>query len=59
MGSGPTTLTYLKTVIQQKEVEDSIKRKSSGFGYFLLVIPFLYLLPYLIVYELFSRRQHF
>jgi hypothetical protein len=58
MSSGPFTLKYMETVASRRDREDAIARKTSGFGYYLLAIPFLWILPYLLIYEFFSARQN-
>ncbi len=48
---------YMKTVASREDREEAIERKTSGFEYYLLFIPFLLVLPYLVVYEFFRARQ--
>jgi hypothetical protein len=54
----PYTLKFLETVASQRDREDAFARKTSGFGYYLLILPVLWLLPYVLVYEYFRMRQN-
>jgi hypothetical protein len=48
----PFTLKFMETVASREDREDAIYRKTSGFGYFLLV-PFLpFFLIWMMLYEL-------
>jgi hypothetical protein len=57
MSLTPYTLKYLETIASRRDREDAIERKSSGFGYFLLIPLFWMFLPYIVIYELFRMRH--
>jgi hypothetical protein len=56
MSSYPATLLFMETIASQRDREEAVARKWTGFGYFLMV-PALWILPYILVYEFFRMRQ--